>query len=360
MMRLELVKRPQRSVLFSALSPFIAFALTIIAGAVLFVLLGVNPLTAFRIYFIEPISQVWQLHELAIKAAPLILIAVGLSVCYKANIWNIGAEGQFVFGAIFGSAIPVLFPQFEGPLVLPLMLLLGMVGGAAYAAIPAFLRVRLQVSEILTSLMLVYVAQLFLDWLVRGPWRSPQGHGFPQTIQFGDSAVLPELMPDAGRANWGFVFALVAAVLVWILMSRMLKGFEVRVLGSSPRAGRFAGFGLNRMVFFAFLLSWRIGRPCRHLEVSGAIGQLQPVDLARLRLHRHHRGVPWPPQSARHHRRGPGAGADLSRRRGGAKRTRHFRQGGKGVPGHAFVLRARLRHAYPLPHPPDRRRTDQA
>ena len=125
MMRLELVKRPQRSMLFSALSPFIAFGLTIIAGAVMFALLGVNPLSAFRIYFIEPISQVWQLHELAIKAAPLILIAVGLSVCYKANIWNIGAEGQFILGAIVGSMIPVLFPQFEGPLVLPLMLLLG-------------------------------------------------------------------------------------------------------------------------------------------------------------------------------------------------------------------------------------------
>ncbi|TPI33126.1 ABC transporter permease [Mesorhizobium sp. B3-1-6] len=277
MMRIELVKRPQRSALFSMLSPFIAFALTIIAGAIMFALLGVNPLNAFQIYFVEPISQVWQLHELAIKAAPLILIAVGLSVCYKANIWNIGAEGQFIFGAIFGSIIPVLFPQFEGPLVIPLMLLLGMVGGAFYASIPALLKTRFSTNEILTSLMLVYVAQLFLDWLVRGPWRDPQGHGFPQTIQFGDSAVLPELMPDAGRANWGFVFALVAAVLVWLMMSRMLKGFEMRVLGSSPRAGRFAGFGFNRMVFFTFLLSGALAGLAGISEVSGAIGQLQPV-----------------------------------------------------------------------------------
>ncbi|TIX70414.1 MAG: ABC transporter permease, partial [Mesorhizobium sp.] len=129
------------------------------------------------------------------------------------------------------------------------------VGGAAYAAIPALLKTRFNTNEILTSLMLVYVAQLFLDWLVRGPWRDPKGFNFPQTIQFNDSAILPELMPASGRANWGFVFAMVAAVLVWILMSRMLKGFEVRVLGSSPRAGRFAGFGINRMVFFAFMLS---------------------------------------------------------------------------------------------------------
>ncbi|TIN50295.1 MAG: ABC transporter permease, partial [Mesorhizobium sp.] len=166
MMRLELVKRPQRSALFSVLSPFIAFALTMIAGAIMFALLGVNPLNAFNVYFVQPISEVWQLHELAIKAAPLILIAVGLSVCYKANIWNIGAEGQFILGGIFGSIIPVLFPDFEGPLVLPLMLLLGMVGGALYAAIPALLKTRFSTNEILTSLMLVYVAQLFLDWLV--------------------------------------------------------------------------------------------------------------------------------------------------------------------------------------------------
>ncbi len=276
MMRLELVKRPQRSALFSVLSPFIAFALTMIAGAILFALLGINPFTAFYTYFVSPITQVWQLHELAIKAAPLILIAVGLSVCYRANIWNIGAEGQFILGGIVGSIIPVLYPSFESPIVLPLMLLMGMVGGAAYAAIPAFLKARFNTNEILTSLMLVYVAQLFLDWLVRGPWRDPKGFNFPQTVQFSDAATLPQLFPSAGRANIGFLFALVAAVLVWVLMSKMLKGFEVRVLGSSPRAGRFAGFGFNRMVFFAFMLSGALAGLAGISEVSGAIGQLQP------------------------------------------------------------------------------------
>ena len=187
-MRVELVKRPQRSALFSALSPFIAFALTMAAGAILFLLLGINPISAFYTYFISPINEVWQLHELTIKAAPLILIAVGLAVCYRANIWNIGAEGQLIMGAIVGSAIPVMFPAFESPIVLPLCLLLGMLGGAAYAAIPAVLKARFNTNEILTSLMLVYVAQLFLDWMVRGPWRDPQGHGFPQTVMFNDSA----------------------------------------------------------------------------------------------------------------------------------------------------------------------------
>src|SRR5690606_1573575 len=149
MMRLELVKRPQRSMLFSMLSPFIAFALTIVAGALMFAFLGVNPAPALYTYFISPVTEVWQLHELAIKAAPLILIAVGLSVCFRSNIWNIGAEGQFIFGAIFGSFIPVLYPDLQGPFVLPMMLLMGMVGGAAYAAIPALLKTRFNTNEIL-------------------------------------------------------------------------------------------------------------------------------------------------------------------------------------------------------------------
>ena len=273
-MRIELVKRPQHSVLFSALSPFIALALTLVAGAIMFSLLGKNPAEALYYYFIDPLRETWSLHELTVKAAPLILIAAGLSVCFMSNNWNIGAEGQFIIGAVFGSAIPVLFPQFQSWIVLPLMLILGMVGGAAYGAIPAFLKVRFNTNEILTSLMLVYVAQLFNDWLVRGPWRNPQGMSFPGTVRFHEYAVLPEIWPEAGRANWGFVFALVAAVGLWLMMSRTLKGFEVKVLGQSPRAGRFAGFSSGKMVFFAFLVSGALAGLAGISESSGAVGHL--------------------------------------------------------------------------------------
>ena len=277
-MRIELVKRPQRSALFSMLSPFIALGLTLIAGAIMFSLLGKNPLEAIYYYFIAPLSglwnpsDVWQLHELAIKAAPLILIAVGLSICYLSNNWNIGAEGQFTIGAIVGSIIPVMFPTFESWIVLPLMLVMGVLGGAAYGAIPAFLKTRFNTNEILTSLMLVYVAQLFLDWMVRGPWRDPKGFNFPQTVQFNSSAILPQ----SGRANLGFLFALIAAVAMWFLVSKTLKGFEIKVLGQSPRAGRFAGFSSSRMVFFAFLVSGGLAGLAGISEVSGTINQLQP------------------------------------------------------------------------------------
>src|SRR5690606_20129542 len=157
-MRIELVKRPQHSVLFSVLSPFIALALTLVAGALMFLLIGKDPIATLYVFFIEPVREVWSLHELAVKAAPLILIAVGLAVCFQANIWNIGAEGQFIIGAMAGSVLPVVFPGFQSWVVLPLMLLMGMAGGALYAGIPAVLKTRFNTNEILTSLMLVYVA----------------------------------------------------------------------------------------------------------------------------------------------------------------------------------------------------------
>lgn len=276
MMRIELVKRPQHSVLFSAISPLIALVLTMIAGAIMFSVLGKNPLDALYYYFIDPLRETWSLHELAIKAAPLILIAVGLSVCFLSNNWNIGAEGQFIAGAIAGSILPVVFPDFQNWLVLPLMLIMGMAGGAAYAAVPAFLKARFNTNEILTSLMLVYVAELFLDWIVRGPWRDPGGMNFPETRDFHSFAILPELMPAAGRANWGIVFAIIAALVLWFVLGKTRKGFEIRVLGQSPRAGRFAGFSASRMVMVAFLISGALAGLAGISEVAGAIGQLQP------------------------------------------------------------------------------------
>ena len=274
-MRIELVKRPQQSKMFALISPFLAFALTLLAGGLIFFLLGKNPVLGLYYYFVDPLTEVWSLHELAVKAGPLILIAVGLCVCYRSNNWNIGAEGQFIMGAITASAIPILVPGFQNALTLPLMLLTGMVGGALYAAIPALLKARFNANEILTSLMLVYVAQLFLDWLVRGIWRDPAGLAFPGSIRFSPAATIPDIMPSQGSAHYGFVLALVAAVLVWFFLEKTLKGFEVKVLGLSPRAGRFAGFSASGMVFFSFMLSGALAGLAGTAEVSGAIGMLR-------------------------------------------------------------------------------------
>jgi general nucleoside transport system permease protein len=268
-----LVKRPERSRLMSWLSPVLALALTVITGAIIFALRGDDPVAALTAYFIEPLSSSWSIEQLIVKASPLMLIGAGLAVCYRANVWNIGAEGQLVMGGIFAGAIPVLFPTWQSPLTLISMIVLGAIGGAAWAAIPAFLRTRFHANEILTSLMLVYVAQLLLDWLVRGPWRDPQGFNFPKSISFDGWQLLPNIY---GGVHAGVIVSVIAALALGFMMSRTLKGFEIRVTGASPRAGRFAGFSNISTIWFCFLLSGALAGLAGAFEISSVVGQLQP------------------------------------------------------------------------------------
>ncbi|MEJ1156935.1 ABC transporter permease [Prosthecomicrobium sp. N25] len=273
-MRIELEKRPERAAVFAWASPLIAIALTVVTGGIIFALAGVNPLLGLYVFFVEPFTTLWSIEELIVKATPLVLIGVGLSVAYRANVWNIGAEGQFTMGAVFGAAVPILATSWNTPLTLVAMLVLGVIGGMVWGAIPALLKTKTGANEILTSLMLVYVAGLLLDWLVRGPWRDPKGYNFPKSVSFEDWQTMPLL--GEGRVNIGALVALAAALILWVVMSRTLKGFEVRVLGQAPRAGRFAGFSSDRMVLFAFLLSGGLAGLAGIMELAGTVGQLQP------------------------------------------------------------------------------------
>ncbi|MBM3519221.1 MAG: ABC transporter permease [Alphaproteobacteria bacterium] len=270
-MQLVLEKRGEQSVRMAILSPLIAIALTVIVGGIIFALRGLNPFEALYVYFIEPLTQDWARQQLMVKATPLILIGAGLAVCYTANVWNIGAEGQFILGALFAGLIPVYFPGWQTPEVMIAMVVLGIAAGMAWGAIPAFLRVRFSANEILTSLMLVYVAQYLFDYLVRGPWRDPKGFNFPKTVNFDGWQVLPKW----GDVHLGALFAVIAAALLAVMMWRMLKGFELRVLGSAPRAGRFAGFSSERAVMFCFLLSGGLAGLAGACDVMGVSGQLQ-------------------------------------------------------------------------------------
>jgi general nucleoside transport system permease protein len=272
-MRIILEKRAEQSRFMAIASPFIALTLTVLAGGIIFAALGFNPLAALYTYFVEPLTQSWSLEQLVVKATPLVLIGAGLSVCYSANVWNIGAEGQLCLGGIAGAIIPVFFPSWQSPLVIVLMLLFGAVGGMAWGAIPAWLKNRFNANEILTSLMLVYVAQLLLDWLVRGPWRDPKGFNFPKSITFEGWQLLPNIY---GAVHLGAVFALIIALALAFFMSKTLKGYEVRVAGLAPRAGRFAGFSRERMVCFCMLLSGGLAGLAGSIEIASVVGQLQP------------------------------------------------------------------------------------
>jgi len=275
-MRLVLERRAERSTAAAIASPLIAIALTLATMAILFAALGKNPITALSVYFVEPLTDSYSLVELAVKATPLVMIAVGLSLCYLANVWNIGAEGQFLIGAVCGSWLAVLTQGADaGAWVLPVMLMLGAIGGALYALLPAIAKVRFGASEILTSLMLVYVADLLLDYLVRGPWRDPNGFNFPTTAEFDPVATVPVLV-DGTRLHLGALIALVVVAVAAVLLGRTIKGFEIKVVGAAPRAARFAGFSADKLVILTFLISGALAGLAGIIEVAGPVGHLQP------------------------------------------------------------------------------------
>jgi len=275
-MQLALERRAERSTAIAIASPVIAIVLTLVTMAILFAALGKNPITALTVYFIDPLTDSYSLIELVVKATPLVIIAVGLSLCYLANVWNIGAEGQFLIGAVCGSWLAVKTQGTDaGAWVLPAMLVLGAAGGALYAMIPAIAKVRFGASEILTSLMLVYVADLLLDYLVRGPWRDPNGFNFPTTAEFDAVATVPILIEET-RLHLGALIALAVVAVTTVLLGRTIKGFEIRVVGAAPRAARFAGFDADKLVILTFAISGGLAGLAGIIEVAGPVGHLQP------------------------------------------------------------------------------------
>ena len=273
MIRLEARKEPQAAMRYAA--PALAVAATVLAGIPIFAFLGKDPLEASAIFFLSPLADLFSISELLVKSTPLVLIATGLALGFRAGVWNIGAEGQFTVGALAGGCVALAFHEVEGLWLLPAMCLAGAGGGMAWAAVPAFLKTRFRCNEILVSLMLTYVAVLLLGVLVHGPLRSPEGLNFPESRLFHDSATLPLLM-DGQRATVGTLLALLAAVGAWLLLSRHIVGFRIRITGDAPRAARFAGFVESRTVWLTLMISGGLAGLAGLLEAAGPVGQLVP------------------------------------------------------------------------------------
>lgn len=273
---LELIPRAEPSRPMQFATPLIALGLTVLAGFVLFALLGKDPLRALGYIFVSPLSSARGVSELTVKATPLILIATGLAFGFRAGIWNIGAEGQFIAGALAGGTVALVVHPADGAWLLPLMCLAGIAGGMAWAAVPALLKTRFKANEILVSLMLVYVADSLLKLMVHGPLRDPQSFGFPESKLFQATATLPRLW-SGGRAHIGFLVAIAAAIVAAIVMRRHIFGFAVRVLGEAPRAARFAAFSEPRMVWATFMISGGLAGLAGLFEAAGPVGQLVPA-----------------------------------------------------------------------------------
>ena len=277
MLRLEARAAPSR--LFAWASPLLSLLITILVATVLFAALGKDPVKSLSVFLFEPFNGLRSLTELGLKATPLILCSLGLALCFRANVWNIGAEGQFLMGAIVAGGLALWITDGQLPIsrwvFLPLAIVAGALGGAAWAAITALLRDRFNANEILVSLMLVYVANLLLSWLVFGPWKDPKGFNFPQSVSFADGAALPRVITGM-RLHWGFAVALIAALGMALFLSRFYRGFQMQVDGLAPAASRYAGFSGRTTLWTALLTSGALAGVAGAFEVTGPMGQLTP------------------------------------------------------------------------------------
>ncbi|UWR95427.1 ABC transporter permease [Phaeobacter inhibens] len=276
MIRLE--KRPQPSRVWSMATPLVAVLATMIAGGLLFAALGKDPVAAIRTIFWDPLFGEFAFYyrpQLLVKGAPLVLIAIGLSLGFRAGIWNIGAEGQYIMGAICGAGAGLAFYPTDSALIFPLMVVAGALGGWAWAMIPAVLKTRFGTNEILVSLMLVYVAEQFLASVSLGLLKNPEGFGFPgsRNLQSWDSAHNAELITGTGM-HWGVVAALIAVIFAYVLLNRHMLGYHIRLTGEAPRAARFAGVNPTRLVLFCLGTSGALAGLAGLFEVSGPSGQI--------------------------------------------------------------------------------------
>ncbi|MES2932847.1 MAG: ABC transporter permease [Pseudomonadota bacterium] len=275
---LKLEARPNPSAAMAWLSPLLAVGLTIICGVILFMILGKDPVAGLAVFFLEPIKDLRGWAEVGVKVAPLLLISVGLAVCFRANVFNIGAEGQLIVGAAAGGAAALFFDHGSnagGAVMIATVLIAGMTGGMAWAAITAFLRDRFNANEILVSLMLVYIAELLLSYLVNGALKDPQGFNFPQSKMLSSGFLLPIIVPQT-RLHIGIVLALLASFLGWLFLSKSFAGFRLQVGGMAPLAARYAGFSVRKSLWTSMLICGALSGLAGVCEVVGPIGQLTP------------------------------------------------------------------------------------
>lgn len=269
-MRIKLEKRAKPSIFMLVATPVASVLATMLIGLVVFDLLGIDGLRAVKDLFLTPILASYKWQDVAVKAAPLIIIALGLSMGNRAQVWNIGAEGQYVIGALAAAGVGLMAGSSGGALVILLMIIAGMLGGAAWASVPAFLRTRYNVNEILSSLMLTYVSLQVLGYLVGGPWKDPNGRNFPQTAPLLPDQTLPVLFPGT-TIHLGVAVALVLPFLFWLLTARSVFGFQIRVVGSAPHAARHGGFDTRQTIWLALLISGAMAGLAGALEFTGSL-----------------------------------------------------------------------------------------
>ena len=271
---LKVEKRLTPSRTASFLVPFISLLLALIFGGIILLTAGANPLTTYKAMFLGAFGSKYSLSETMVKAIPLMLCGLGVSIAFRMLFWNIGAEGQLAVGGIAAAGVALFGAEWlPAAVLLPAMLVAGFVAGALWGLVPALLKAFIRVNEIITTLMMNYIAILWVEYLFYGPWKDPAGYGFPGTAQFPEAAWLPRL--PGTRLHLGLAFGLVAAIFIWLVLGRTKWGYEIRVIGENPRAATYAGISLIRNIILVMILSGGLAGLAGMAEVSGIAHRLQ-------------------------------------------------------------------------------------
>ena len=274
------IPRDKVSKNWTIIGPILSIFLTVFFGLLIFTFLGYNPLETLYQIFLSPFSRIDRISDILVKACPLIIVGIGLMLCFRANVWNIGAEGQFIMGTLLAGSFALLFPSVETKFFIFIMIVIGFIGGALWAFIPAILKTKLNVNEILVSLMLVYVAMLFIDFIVRGPLSDPMSFGFPLSKPYPEGAIINKIpfpgIGYLGQLHYGILFIILLIPISWLFVNKTLSGFKINVLGAAPKAAKFAGFKQNTITITVLLISGGLAGVAGVIEVSANIGQLQP------------------------------------------------------------------------------------
>lgn len=271
---LKIEKRLTPSRTASFLVPFISLLLALIFGGIILLAAGANPLTTYKAMFLGAFGSKYSLSETMVKAIPLMLCGLGVSIAFRMLFWNIGAEGQLAVGGIAAAGVALFWAErLPAALLLPAMFVAGFVAGALWGLVPALLKAFIRVNEIITTLMMNYIAILWVEYLFYGPWKDPAGYGFPGTAQFPEAGWLPRL--PGTRLHLGLAFAIVAAIFIWLVLGRTKWGYEIRVIGENPRAATYAGISLMRNIILVMILSGGLAGLAGMAEVSGISHRLQ-------------------------------------------------------------------------------------
>lgn len=253
--------------------PIISVLLALVFGAVFLAVTGQDPFKIYALMLKGAFGSSYGISETIVKAIPIALCGLGIALAFRMQLWNIGAEGQLFMGAFGASWVALSFPGLPVYLALPAMIMAGMLAGGLWALLPAIPRAYLGVNEIITTLMLNYVAILWVDYLVYGPWKDPKGFNFPLTAPFSPSFMLPSLGDT--RLHGGLIMAIVIAIILYLIFSRFKWGFEIKVIGQSASAARYAGMNIKGNILLVMLFSGAICGLAGMSEVSGITGRLQ-------------------------------------------------------------------------------------